>query len=349
MSSTNLTIVKGNYFRDLIAQPAALEATLAWLRHGNRWSETRRFVTSRKWQRIVLTGMGSSFHVLHPLHLQLIANGVSALMLETSELVHYGAHLCDEDTLLVVVSQSGSSAETLRLLDLNRRAPILAITNTQDGELARQADCVLLSQAGVEFSVSCKTYLAALLIVQWLAALVADASEAETIAALDPVVPLVQRYLGDWQKHTHAFAEMLPDVRHLFLAGRGDSLAAVGTGALITKEASRLHAEGLSAAALRHGPMEMLQQDTLTLIFTGDPATADLNRRLVSDLAARGCRCDSIGTDATSAALKLADGHPQRRPLLEILPIELLTLASAALQGREAGVFEYASKITDIE
>lgn len=342
-------VIEGAYFHDLMAQPRALEATLEYLTQDAKWSAARDFVTARQWRRVVLTGMGSSFHALHPLRLALIAAGFTPVMIETAELVHYGMELCDPDTLVILVSQSGRSAETLRLLDGNLHAPILGITNTADSPLAKRAGLVLHTQAGSEFSVSCKTYVTGMLALQWLASLITGQAEGEGRSRLLGIGGLVADYLGGWRAHVDELGAWLLGTRHLFLAGRGGSLAAVGTGALIIKESSHVHAEGMSSAAFRHGPLEMLQDDMTTVVFDGDESTRALNQRLAAQLAAAGCRCEEVGADARLASLRLAQSDPAVRPILEILPVEMMTLALAAIGGREAGKFERASKVTDTE
>ncbi len=349
MLSSNTDVIEGRYFHDLMAQPAALEATLDWLAGPDRWRSAREFVRARSWKRIVLTGMGSSHHALHVLDLALIEAGMTPIVMETAELIHYGQALCDPETLLIAVSQSGGSAEILRLLEVNRQAPLLAVTNTADSPLARAAGLSLLTQAGPEFSVSCKTYVAALLALQWLAGAFAVDDEGETLRRLAPAAPLAREYLANWRSHTSALAGELQGIRHLFLTGRGRSLAAAGTGALIIKESARFPAEGMSSAALRHGPMEMLRGDILTLVFAGDEPTRELNRRLIRQLRAASWRCDEIGDESRAAALRIPACEPPVRPILEILPVQLLTLALASRDGREAGRFEYASKVTATE
>jgi glutamine---fructose-6-phosphate transaminase (isomerizing) len=342
-------VIEGQYFQDLMAQPAALEATLAGLAQEGRWRAVERFVRAQSWRRIVLTGMGSSYHSLHPLNLTLIDAGVSSLMIETSELVHYGLPLCDEQTLVIALSQSGASAETLRLLDGKGRSRVLGITNSAHSRLAEAADVTVLTEAGPEFSVSCKTYAAGLLALQWLAAIFAGEPEGRTLRRLAPSATLVVRYLESWREYTEALASSLQGTRHLFLIGRGRSLAAVGTGALILKESAHFHAEGMSSAAFRHGPMEMLRQDISTMVFNGEERTSELNRRLARELIAKGQRCEEIGTEAACAPLRLPKCDPLLQPIVEILPVQMMTLALAGLTGREAGRFELASKITDTE
>jgi len=274
---------------------------------------------------------------------------MSPIVLETAELIHYGQALCDPETLLIAVSQSGGSAEMLRLLEVNRQAPLVAVTNTADSPLARAAGLAVVTQAGPEFSVSCKTYVVALLALQWLAGVFAGADQGETLRRLAPAAPHAREYLANWRAHTAELAGELQGIRHLFLTGRGRSLATAGTGALIIKESAHFPAEGMSSAALRHGPMEMLRSDILTLVFAGDEPTRGLNRRLISQLRAASWRCDEIGNESSAAALRIPTCDSLVRPILEILPVQILTLALASRDGREAGRFEYASKVTVTE
>ena len=344
-----LQVVQGPYFDDLMAQPAALKATLDELAAPGRWREAEQLLKSRPWKRILLTGMGSSYHSLQVLNLALLSAGINSVMMETSELVHYGLGICDADTLIIAVSQSGASAETVRLLQSNGRSSVIGITNTEHSPLAEAADLTLLTQAGPEFSVSCKTHVAALLALQWLAGLFASEPENRILQRLAPGAAMVQKYLGDWGAHVEVLSDHLRDVQHLFLIGRGPSLAAVGVGALILKESTRIHAEGMSSAAFRHGPMEMLRRDMAAIVFAGDEYTRELNRRLVQDLIASDLRCNEIGPHAALTPFRLLECDPLLQPVLEILPVQMMTLALAGRAGREAGRLQRASKITTKE
>jgi glucosamine--fructose-6-phosphate aminotransferase (isomerizing) len=349
LSTAPLPVIEGPYFQDIMAQPKALRDTLAWLSEPGRWSQVQRFVGARKWKRVVLTGMGSSFHTFHPLNLALIEAGHTPVMIETSELIHYALALGDDETLVIAASQSGASAETVRLLEAKTRATVLGVTNTAGSPLANGAGLALLAQAGPEHSVSCKTYVSGMLMLQWLAGLVTGRSEQQALAALGSASTLVAGYLHGWQSNVESLAARLRGKRHLFFAGRGMSLSAVGTGALIMKEATLLHAEGMSSAAFRHGPLEMLHADMWIGVYSGDARTRALNRRLVRDLVGNGGHCDEIGNDVAPGPLRLPDGDAALLPILEILPVQMMTLAMAALAGREAGHFERARKVTDTE
>ena len=347
MTDQRLPVIEGPYVGDILAQPRALADTLAWLSAPGRWAATQAFVQARPWRRIVLTGMGSSLHGLHPLRLALIGAGQTPLMFETAELLHYALSLCDEDTLVIAVSQSGASAETVRLLDANRRSPVIGVTNTEGSPLAQRADHLLQMRAGPESTVSCKTYVSALLVLHWLGAVFRGEDERDTLAALGPAPALCEAYLRDWRLRVQELVPLVRGVRHLFLAGRGPSLASACTGVLILKESTRLHAEGMSSAAFRHGPMEMIGEGMRLLVFEGLPVTRALNLGLVNELGDG--LAGSIGEGAVQAALRLPSVPAALLPVLEILPVQMLSLAIAALKGQEAGHFQRATKVTDCE
>ena len=162
-------IIEGEYLLDILHQPQALENTLASLAPSKPLQDVAARLNKGKFQRVVLTGMGSSFHALHPLNLELVGHGFTALMVETSELVHYKNRFFDPKTLIIAASQSGQSAEMVRLVQTNHKCcTVVAVTNTPDSPLAKHANAAVLTQAGNEFSVSCKTYVTALMALKWL-------------------------------------------------------------------------------------------------------------------------------------------------------------------------------------
>jgi glucosamine--fructose-6-phosphate aminotransferase (isomerizing) len=348
--SNNSYVIEGGYLRDILAQPRALEDTLAGLEVTPALRDTAERLAGGRFERIVLTGMGGSFWALEPLRIRLLNHGWTAVMAETSELIHITPGILDHRTLLVVASQSGRSAEIVRLLDVKQPGCVtLGITNTPDSPLAQLSDAAVITRAGEEFTVSCKTYVATLMALAWLGELLADNGSGRAKDELSEAAPAVAAYLSRWRDHVCKAQTEMAGVRDLFLLGRGASLAAAGTGGLITKESAHFHAEGMSAAAFRHGPFEMLSAGVYALVFAGDPATAPLNGRLVDDIVQAGGRASLVSEDAEPGLFQLPRVPAPVRPILEILPVEMITLALAAMAGREAGKFERASKVTTTE
>ena len=354
--ASNLDVIQGRYFADLLDQPRALRDTWNALRDMPVFEQISRASGRARFQRIILTGMGSSYHGLHPLSIELAQHGWTPLMLETSELIQYYPHLLTPDTLVVAVSQSGKSAETVHLLDQiatgstpSSRATVIAVTNTAEGPLAQRADFTVLTAAGEEFTVSCKTYVSAQIALRILGAALCSLDVANRLRELESAADAVDGYLGNWKAHVDEFAAMLRGARHLFLVGRGPSLAAAGTGALTIKESAHFHAEAMSSAAFRHGPLEMMQPGIVVGMFAGPPGTRPLHDRLIQDLAGTPARAMLFSTDSTTPACRLPNFPEIARPIIEILPVQMITLALASLANREAGKFERATKVTAVE
>jgi len=225
---------------------------------------------------------------------------------------------------------------------------VIAVTNTPGSPLATQAAAAVLTEAGKEFSVSCKTYVAALMALKWLGDVLCEANLQGSRQRLKQAGPAAGAYLAHWKDHIQQLAEMLGNTRNLFLAGRGASLASTGTGALIIKESAHFQAEGMSSAAFRHGPLEMLGSDTFVFIFSGDAKTRKLNRRLLVDIRQKLGRAELIGKEASLPCCRI-ESDSTLRQVLEILPVQMITLALALRMGREPGRFAVASKITTTE
>lgn len=350
--SVNLDRLRGPYLADLLAQPQALRDTHAALASARVFAEIARNCTPERYSRVVLTGMGGSLFALHPLAIELAAHGWTPVLLETSELVHTYSSLLMPSTLVVAVSQSGRSAETLRLLEQSGGATVIAVTNTTDSPLAQRAQHVVLTAAGAEYSVSCKTYVSTLLALSVLGAALCGVERDERderLQQLARVPEAVEDYLSQWQDHVAGFAEFLREVRDVFFVGRGASMAAASTGGLILKEAAHFHAESMSSAAFRHGPFEMLDAGVIVGVFAGDAHAEPLNRGLVQDIESTPARAVLFAPDAGDAACRLPAVSAAATPIVEILPAQMMTLALAALGGRVPGRFERATKITAVE
>lgn len=339
------------YLSDILQQPAALQATDRRFQAGLGLGDIPRRVAAGEFRRIVLTGMGSSYHVLYPLFYSLVRCGLPAMMMETSELLHHAPALLETGTLVVAVSQSGRSAEIVRLLDTagRRGMAVLGVTNSAGSPLDRLSTACLRTEAGEEATVSCKTYVCSLLALQWLAAALTGATFEAVRLTSALAADAAQAYLTHWRQHVAGLVEQLAGLEQLFLAGRGSSLAACGTGGLIIKESTHVHAEGMSSAALRHGPFEMLSAKTFVLVFAGEASTRALNAALYEDLRVLGVPAGWVDTSNPGGAFNLPLPDEALRPILEILPVEMITLALARLRGRTAGNFERATKVTTIE
>ncbi|MGQ9919638.1 MAG: hypothetical protein ACUVS7_19770, partial [Bryobacteraceae bacterium] len=120
-------------------------------------------------------------------------------------------------------------------------------------------------------------------------------------------------------------------------------------GALILKEAARIHAEALSAPSFRHGPIEAVDQDALTVILEGGPVFRERHLRLAMDIVRAGGRSLMVSASSERSALRVPSWAGYPGTAAEILPLQMMTLACAALRGIEAGRFRHAEKVTTVE
>jgi len=348
--ASSVDVIQGRYFSDLMNQPEALRATWEALRGTDALERISRDCGRERFERVVLTGMGGSFFGLHPVAMELAASGWTPMMVETSELIHYYPELLSSSTLLVAISQSGKSAETVRLLEMNAgRARVIGVTNWADSPLAQGADFAVMTAAGDEYTVSCKTYVTTQMALRTLGAALSGADVGARLGEMGPAAEIVREYLSGWKGHVGELVQMLQGVRDVFLVGRGESLAAAQTGALTIKESTHFHAEGMSSAAFRHGPFEMLGSSEIFVgVFAGDAKTRELNERLVKDINSTAARAALFANDAEGVC-QVPQVPEALRTVVEILPVQMMTLALASLAGREAGKFERATKVTAVE
>jgi glucosamine--fructose-6-phosphate aminotransferase (isomerizing) len=338
-----------SYLHDLIEQPGALSRTIAALADEHSLDSLAGALRGARWRRVVLTGMGSSYWACRPLYMRLLKEGLTPVMVETSELIHYERDWLTPDTLVIAVSQSGRSVEIVHLLECAReRSEIIGVTNTPDSPLATYSMAVLLTHAGAEHTVSCKTYLATLLALDWLGDLLSGEDCAPLLEQAREAVAPMRQYLRQWPAHVDQLMPVVEGVDDVFVVGRGPSISAAGTGGLILKESTHYHAEGLSAAAFRHGPFEMLSDAVFVLVLEGDACSAPFSRKLVDDIREAGGRSSLVSTTA-EGVFRIPVSAERIRPLMEMLPVEMLTLALAAIKGREPGRFERATKVTEVE
>jgi glucosamine--fructose-6-phosphate aminotransferase (isomerizing) len=283
-------MVHGQYLLDILDQPAALADTVAGL------GQVAALAGLGGFSRVLLTGMGGSFHALQPLLMRLVEHGLDAVAYETAELIYYFEAALRPGTLVVAVSQSGRSVEMVRLLDMAAgRVKIVGVTNTPDSPLAARADWTVLTRAGAEATVSCKTFVATLAALEWVGAALRGADHSHVESELRGAAEAVQAYLEGWESKVAALDELLGGVRAVFLTGRGTSMAAAGAGGLTLKESAHFHAEGMTCSAFRHGPLEMCGPDVFVMVFAGDAKTRALNEKLVLDVRKAGARAALVG------------------------------------------------------
>jgi glucosamine--fructose-6-phosphate aminotransferase (isomerizing) len=337
------------YIQDILSQPIALRRALE-----SHSSSPLTSLNLVEFDHIILSGMGSSFYAAYPAFIELSKQPVPVQLVNAAELLHSLHGLIGPRSLLWLNSQSGRSAELVHLLDhIKSRPPahLLTFVNDVSSPMGERADTCIPIHAGEEATVSTKTYTN-MLAVNLLAAIqLTSGNFNSVIQEMRIAADAIETYLTGWETHVQELDSMLGQFDELFLIGRGSSMSAVWNGSLTNKEAARYAFEGIHAADFRHGPLEIVSEGFAALIFAGPGQTSALNRELAREIISYGGKAlwlDSTPDPEISTVLFPETGE-LTRPLAEILPMQMLTLAMAKRRGVEAGKFRHVSKITNRE
>jgi len=309
--------------------------------------------------RIVLSGMGSSYDACYPASTYLAAAGVAAPMHDAAELLHFRLAALGAGDLLVLVSQSGESAETVGVARALRERPmphptIVTVTNGAENTLARHADLALDTHAGDETGPSTMTFAAALTMMGALARTIADGPDAIGTNATEAerAAIAIERLAGD-DDLPKRLVGWLGSSRTTVILGRGAARAAAEMGALTVKEAVGMPVEALQTAQFRHGPLELAGPGLAAIVIATEPVTAELDRSLAEELARLGSAVSFItaGGAAPTGILTIDVGSIDRllAPAAASRPSRLLAWRLSLLAGRPPGSYVHATKVTTRE
>ena len=248
--------------------------------------------------------------------------------------------------MVLAISQSGASPDLLAAVSSARAAGahIVALVNAQDSPLAQLADDLIPLHAGTERSVAAtKSYIASLAaIVQLVANWTRDAQLA---AALQQAPELLERA---WQLDWSAAVTHLTAANNLYVIGRGLGLAIAQEAALKFKETCGLHAEAVSAAELRHGPMALVGAGFPLLMFTQNDESRAGVAQLATELAARGADVLLAGAAAPGATiLPTESAHPAIEPLLFAQSFYRMANALSLARGHDPDQPPHLHKVTE--
>ena len=347
------------FLAEIVGQPDAMRRAAAALvdqrEHLDRIREAAAVADTT-----VFTGMGSSYDACYPAVNDLAGRGVASLLVDTAELLHFRRPILNARTLAVIVSQSGESAEIVRLVNelaRQRNRPfVVSITNGLGNDLATRADVRLDTWAGPELGPSTMTFAAAMATLSGIARLLAgdsvDTAVDRTRTAAEGAALSAERLLEDPPGFA-ADLEAWHGGRGLFvLIGRGPARAATEMGALILKE-SGVMAESFEAGMFRHGPLELAGPDMTAIVMATEPETRRLDLGLAADLVDTGANVLVVTPDGESpkGARAAATGYLDRALLsaVSIVPVQLLAWRLAQSRGRRPGEYTRASKVTKRE
>jgi glucosamine--fructose-6-phosphate aminotransferase (isomerizing) len=290
--------------------------------------------------------------------------GIPARVTVGSEF-RYSPPPIDERTLVIAVTQSGETADTIAPTRLARErgAPIIAVTNTVGSAITREADRVLFLQAGPEIAVAAsKTFVAQVTTLVILAAVIAKTRGAlgeeqeQALGAALHALPAAAARALESAAGVPDLARRYVNSRGFMFVGRGYTYPTALEGALKLKEVSYVHAEGYAAGEMKHGPISLLDAECpLVAIAT----RSSVYEKLVSNVMegrARDARVIAVATEGDPGIERIADDvcwvpdtHEVLSPVLAIIPLQLFAYHVAMARGTDVDQPRNLAKSVTVE
>lgn len=288
------------------------------------------------------------------------------------ELAHefrYRDPIVDERTLVVAVTQSGETMDTLMAVRHAREqgAKVISIVNTHGSTIPRESDAVLYTHAGPEIAVaSTKAFLsqitAAYLLGLYLAQLRGNKFPDEIAAILEDLreMPRKIQTVIERGEYVRATARSMKDASSVLFLGRHVGFPVALEGALKLKELAYIHAEGFAAGELKHGPIALIDEGQPVFVIVPSPRGREgLHSKVISniqEIRARGARTLVIAEDGDDAVRPFADeifwipeSPTLLSPLLAVVPLQIFAMALATAKGLDVDQPRNLAKSVTVE
>ena len=314
--------------------------------------------------RILLTGCGTAWHAC------LIGEYLFEELARIPTDVEYASELryrnpiVEEGTIAIAVSQSGETADTLAALREVRMkgATALGIVNVVGSTIARETDAGVYLHVGAEIGVaSTKAFTGAVAVLAMMATdlgrrrNLSSERTLEVMHALDGIPTQVETAL-ETEDRMKSIAEWLVERDNCLYLGRGVNYPVALEGALKLKEVSYIHAEGMPAAEMKHGPIALIDEGMPVIVVAPKDHTFDKVLANIEEVRGRGGRVVAVTTEGTTELDGLADEVvkvpatiPLLSPLLTSVPLQLLAYHAALMRGQNVDKPRNLAKSVTVE
>jgi len=307
----------GHYtLKEIYDEPKAVELTA---RSGEKeLPKIARALKHRKYQRICLTGCGSSYYAgiagKYALEefTKIPSSAVPAL-----EFVHYASSAIDAESLVFCLSQSGETIETLKALRKakERGAYVLGLTNDKESSLAKGADTAILTYAGVEIGPGTKTVVTQMMLIYKFALIMAREMDSYAPSKLNRMISTLGREAPKTLTRTirakdrglRELAGNFKEMKDVYIVGSGPCFPCALQASNLFKEATSIHAEAFSVEEFRHGPMEILDRDSVFIAINPPGIGRASLLRLIGRVKEVGTCVISLASGDDADTKKLSD------------------------------------------
>jgi glutamine---fructose-6-phosphate transaminase (isomerizing) len=302
----------------------------------------------RKAKRIIICACGTSWHA--GLIGEYLIEEFARIPVEVdyASEFRYRTPIISPDDVVMVISQSGETADTLAALRMAKEkgALVMGICNVVGSTIARETTCGMYTHAGPEIGVASTKAFTAQVIVLYMLALalsigrtIKDDEIALYLKELSEVPQKASRIIRE-HAEIHAIAKVYKDARNFLYLGRGFNFPVALEGALKLKEISYIHAEGYPAAEMKHGPIALIDKDMPVIFIATRDSTYTKILSNIEEVRTRKGKVIAIATEGDQEIANLADhviyipyAAAPVTPLLTVIPLQLLSYYIATERG----------------
>jgi len=340
--------------KEICEQPRAIEETIsgrAEINTGRIYLEEfkQKQVLIEKLERVVITACGTSWHAA--LVGKYLFEDIARIPVEVDYAAEfrYRNPIINRGTILLALSQSGETADTLAAIEEARKSkcPIVSICNVIGSSISRESDVVLYTHAGPEIGVASTKAFATQLIMLYLLAL--NIAQERGFLKLKQSIELVRNLrflikkaneLIDKKEEIQSIARKYYKNRNFLYLGRGEGFPVALEGALKLKEVSYIHAEGYPAAEMKHGPIALIDKNMPVVVLALKGRRYKKMLGNIEEIKSRGGKVIALTDEESPEIKRMADDlivipHTSisLSPILAVIPLQLLAYYIAVLKG----------------
>jgi glutamine---fructose-6-phosphate transaminase (isomerizing) len=338
-----------HFLQDILRQPEELQRVIELLGGDLSGSLQSAAEIIRRARHVYFTGIGASWNAAVGAGALFHREGRPVYLLDASELL-YSTRIPGE-SVVVILSRSGRSAEILQLLEKARRAEarVVGITNFAEGGLAQRSEIAIVLPVDPDHGISTNTYVSLAAGATALAATAAETFHSALVLDLLRAIEETNKKIPLWREQLVKSSWLLPGATYYFLA-RGSSLASSNEAQLLWEEAVKMPAVALGTDAFRHGPQEAVTSGIRVAMWVDDHAR-EADYAVARDLRSLGAVVMAVGSalpaDTGDLTIELPHWPAGWQFLMNILPAQLAAERLAALSGVDCDAFRYASYVVE--
>ena len=349
--------------KEIMEQPEVIKKTMNEYLTNNLDNLFKNMPDFSKYKKIHIVACGSAMHagLVGKSLIEEYAN--VPVDVEIASEFRYKELFLDENSLVIAVSQSGETADTLAAVEIAKKnnADTLGIINVVGSSIARESDLVLYTKAGSEIAVATtKAYSAQTALLSLIALNIGqkNISKAELKELLESIkkLPAQMEILLNKDKKYQELAKTIYNKEDIFFIGRDIDYAIAMEGSLKLKEISYIHSEAYPAGELKHGTISLIEEGTPVISIVTNKNIAEKTISNIKEVKSRGAEvilltnseCD-VDSDFYNKKIVIQTTHKLIQPLLTILPLQKISYEVAKLRGADIDQPKNLAKSVTVE